>query len=592
MSVKTTLPVGLVQQAARKRRANIDSGLSRPDTPVGSNRNETLTMEYSERQPTDPSGSRWSDLLHNRSGAAGWMLLVNLFLGIFFFLELQWYLENIYRFAPWIPFVSYDRIHTVIDIIWGAFMVHVGAPLARGRLAIFSAPEQVLGKEAVGVFCHAGTAAVAAALVTGVYVLITLSPALHLSHSSAQGAPVVEIDGSRRHFEGNSITLLGGEEVVCQTEIVVTGKHEFYRVSIHPSDMETYWLLPTHKWVRLDRLFLRRDLVATLQDAQKQTLGSFCFRYQRDMDIASQCAGSGLQQKLSKDDPRACAALLQSIMADMAGNPDARLLRDSDGRVAYGGRFYHYSYSFGPELKLAIRAPEAKSEFANNPREALERFRSAGVDNRGQLVVEFVRDVGNLSSSALERIFQALYESSNLLEYLDGTTAQRMDALNFTRDVLALGVDHVAPTAVDDLLTLVQRHLVETSASKVFVPAIDALIALTRDSAVLRTKVLECVGKFISMLGTHHNAAKPDIAGILLQTLDENTSTDDSKRVLSILSAIRRHAVGAGTVFNQVDSQIRDRIDALPDSSVADRLRQIFSARDKMLKHAGEGRND
>ena len=45
------------------------------------------------------------------------MLLVNLFLGFFFFLQLQWYLEDIYRVAPWIPFISYDRIVTVIDVL-------------------------------------------------------------------------------------------------------------------------------------------------------------------------------------------------------------------------------------------------------------------------------------------------------------------------------------------------------------------------------------------------------------------------------------------------------------------------------------------
>ena len=106
-------------------------------------------MEQSEQPPTVSGDSRWANPLHKLPRTAGWMLLVNLFLGFFFFLQLQWYLENIYRFAPWIPFISYDRIDTVIDVLWGAFMLHVGAPLARGRLEILSHPEKFLDKEAV-----------------------------------------------------------------------------------------------------------------------------------------------------------------------------------------------------------------------------------------------------------------------------------------------------------------------------------------------------------------------------------------------------------------------------------------------------------
>ena len=342
-------------------------------------------MELSEQQSPDPRHSPWSNPLRRLPRTAGWMLLVNLFLDCFFFLELQWYLENIYRFAPWIPFISYERIDTVIDVLWGAFMPHVGAPLARGRLEVLSAPEKVLGEEAVGLFCHRGTAVTAAALVAGVYALISFSPALHLSHSSAGDAPVVEIDGSRRNFQASSIPLLGSDMEVGQTEILVTGRHGFYRVSIHPSDVESYWLFPTHKWVNLDRLFLRRDLVTTLHDAHNRKLASFTFRYQHDMDIAHQCDASELQQHFPEDQG-ACVALLRRIMADMSGNPDARLLRDFSGSVAYRGRIYHYSYSFGPELSLAIRAPEAESEFANNPREALHRFRSADTDEQGLLV--------------------------------------------------------------------------------------------------------------------------------------------------------------------------------------------------------------
>ena len=111
-------------------------------------------MESQDQPMPDSSGSRWSNPLHKLARTAGWMLLLNLFLGFFFFFEHQWYLENIYRFDPWLPFISYDQVDIVIDVLWGAFMVHVGAPLARGRFEILSHPEKFLGREAVGLFSH------------------------------------------------------------------------------------------------------------------------------------------------------------------------------------------------------------------------------------------------------------------------------------------------------------------------------------------------------------------------------------------------------------------------------------------------------
>ena len=336
------------------------------------------------------------------------MLMVNLFLGMFFFLELQWYLENIYRFAPWIPFIGFDRIQTVIDVLWGAFMLHVGAPLARGRLEILSHPEKFLDERTVGVFTHRSTAVAGAGLALGVYGLIIFSPALHLSHSTGNESPVVQINGTPRILPAGNLPLLGDEMNIDQTEILVTGKHGFYRVGIHPEDLKSVWLFPSHKKVNLSRLFLRRDLVTTLNDSYDRELASFKFHYQSERDVATQCAESEVQRRFPED-PAACVSLLRRIMADMADNPEARLLHDFGGTIAYQRRLYSYNYSFGPELSLSITAPEADSEFANTPHEALSRFRSAGVEERERLVSEFAKDVSSLSSTALEQVFQAQF---------------------------------------------------------------------------------------------------------------------------------------------------------------------------------------
>ena len=506
------------------------------------------------------------------------MLLVNLFLGCSFFLELQWYLQHIYRFAPWIPFISLEQIDTAIDLLWGAFMLHVGAPLARGRLEILRDPARFLGEDAFGLFCHRRTAAVISILVAGVFALIVFSPALHLIHTTGEERPVVEIDGSRRDFQGTSIPLLGDDMRIGQAEIVVTGKHRFYRVAIQPADFDSYWPFPTHKRVNLDRFFLRRDLAVTLNDANNRELASLNFDYQQESGIASQCNESKLQLHFGED-PAGCVSLLRRIVADMSGNPEARLLNDFSGAVQYRRRMYDYIYTFGPELGLSIRAPEAESELANNPREALVMFRSADAQERALLVSEFSKDVGSLSSTALEQVFQGLFESNNLFDYLNGTTSQKMDTLSFARDILALGVDHVLHKTVNDLVVrILDGNLVQSSDDKVFVPAIDALIALTHSTSSLRSMILGKVDGFVSELGTHHNSAKPAIARILLQALGDQASSAEEDRIVSTLVTLRRNATGVDVVVQQIQSHLRARLSQLSNPSLARRLREAMSA--------------
>ena len=504
------------------------------------------------------------------------MLLVNLLLGCLFFLELQWYLEYVYRFSPWIPFLSFERVATVIDVLWGAFMLHVGAPLARGKLEILTAPEKFLGKEAFGLFSHRTTAAGAAALVGGLYAVIMFSPVLHLTHTSTGDAPVVVIDGARRQFEGSSLPLLGSEMDVDQAEVVVSGKHRFLRVNLDPADVETYRLFPTHKHVNLDRFFLRRDLMATLYDANDKELASFRFQHEDDLGITRQCGESDIQG-LFPDDPRACLTLMRRIMADMSGNLDARLLRDFEGSVEYKGRVYGYTYVFGPELRLSIRAPEAQSEFASTPQRALARFRSAASHGRELLVSEFVKDVGSLSSTALEDVFQGLFSSAQLVEYLSGTRSQRMDALVFARDVLSLGVDHVGAQTIDELVTyILDQNLSNSSDEALLVPAIGALTGLTRGASGLRSMVLERVGALVSSFGGGHSASKLAIAGVLLEELGDRASSSDNARILGTLGAIRRSVSASGPVAELFDSQFRERLGELSDPVVAAGLREAM----------------
>ena len=320
--------------------------------------------------------------------------------------------------------------------------------------------------------------------------------------------------------------------------------------------------------------------MTTLEDANGRELASFIFHYDSDQSESVQCEESDIQ-RLFTADPRVCITLMRSIVADMSGRPDARLLRDFEGSVEYRGRVYQYSYAFGPELSLSIRAPEAKSELANKRRDALRRYRSAGADERALLVSEFSGDVGSLSPRALEEVFQGLFASDHLLAYPSATRSRRIDTLLFSRDVLALGVDHVEAKTVEDLVArILEGNLANASDGRVLVPAIGALIALSQGVSRLQSMVLEQVVEFVSSLGAHHNRSKPAIAEVLPGALDDRASPTNNARVLETLGRIRRSVAAAGPVADLIDSQIRQRLSELSEPTVADGLRKAMSVRD------------
>ena len=512
----------------------------------------------------------------NQHHAAGWMLIANLFLGCLFFLEFQWYLENIYRHSPWIPFVSLEQIDTVVDLVWGAFMLHVGAPLARAKFEGLKHPSKLLAADAHSLFSHPRTAVVASVLVAGVYALILLSPALHLVYMPAGEQPVVEMGGSRKYFQGTSIPLFDADP--GQTELRVTDKHGLYQVRLQPTDIKSYWPFLTHQRVDLDRFFIHRDLAVTLHDADQRMLAAFNFEYEREQGLANQCRESELPRFLGEND-RGCSVLVRRILSDMASNPEARLLSDYSGSVPFENRTYGYDYSFGTPVRLSILAPEADSELANNPHEALERFRSANTSERALLVSEFGKDVASLSSSALESVFQDLFATKNLLSYLDGTTAQKRDTLAFVRDVLAIGSDHVVDENIDDLAALIlERNLIQVSPATVFVPAIDAVIALSEGKHAIRRGALEHIEQFVAELGTNHNSAKPEIARILLQALDEQTTASDEGQIVPILITLGRNAIGVDSIVGQMESDFHERIKQISNPQLSQELREAMGA--------------
>ena len=155
---------------------------------------------------------------------------------------------------------------------------------------------------------------------------------------------------------------------------------------------------------------------------------------------------------------------------------------------------------------------------------------------------------------------------------------QRIDSLMFTKDVLSLGVDHVALEKVDELvMRILDRNLSTPSDEAVLVPAIGAVIGLSRGASSLRSMVLERVGELVSSFGTGRNASKSAIVGVLLEVLGDRSSSSDNDRILGTLGVIRRSLLGAGPAAELIDSQFRERLGELSDPVVAAGLREAMS---------------
>lgn len=77
-------------------------------------------MQASELEARDRGSSSCSTPLREPSRTGKWMLLASLAMDCLIFLEIQWYVENLDCFAPWVPFVSYEcRIATTINVLGG-----------------------------------------------------------------------------------------------------------------------------------------------------------------------------------------------------------------------------------------------------------------------------------------------------------------------------------------------------------------------------------------------------------------------------------------------------------------------------------------
>jgi len=509
---------------------------------------------------------------------SGWVLLANLILACLFFLQLHWYVRNIYAQIPWIPFLSPEQVNTLVDLLWGAVMLHIGGPLTKGQFEILRAPRRFLGRQALGAFGNWRTLAVTAGLAVGAYALVVARPALHLIHTEGEVRPEVEVDGTFKTFNGDVIILPGDSELLQRKTVIVADRNDLYRVQVLPTDAESYWPFVTHARVNLDNLFVDRDLEVTLRDsARSSKVVSFLFDRQSGKRLGHQCAEAGLPEHLGGDGDE-CSTLLRLMLDDIAGNPEVRLRKPSDGSVTHQRRAYYYQYEFGRTPKLSVQLPEARSDLANNPKSALDLYRSVGHSERDQLVTQFRTEVGDLSSAAQETMFPQLFKTENLYRYLtSGSTAQVLDALGFAREILALGLNHVPTETLSGFLALVfEEVLTQSPDEKAAVPALQTVIELSRGRDSLRAEVIRSATAFASELGQEPVSARTAVADVLLSELRDDMSASEAESIAAALKALFRRPTRSDPAVRQIKSRARSRVGKLSDSAVVRPVRRVL----------------
>lgn len=500
----------------------------------------------------------------------------NIALAVVLFIMVQWYLNNVYRYRPWIPTLTYHRAQVAVGMVYGWAARPFLAALGRGKIGALLHPAEFLDPDTARVAGRKGMTAVLGVAIVVVAGVTNLFPMLHLRYladdRTSDAVPVVLVDGRQRQFQENTIPVFDvGDEA---PGIVVTGNHGLYRVPLSEDDIGRAGI-SRHKEVLLNRHFLDEDLHVMLSDTSGAALARFTILYDSEVGPEEQCAAL---EDVPDDfvDNAGCAELLRITLDRIAGN----LTGADTGSVSYRGRTYHYEYALNDGANLRIRVPPAISELAQHPGNALDIL--ARSNARDSLLTDLRTDIGNLSVAALNRLFVHLFRTNGLRGHLQGTIAEQQLALSYVRDVLSLGVGHV-----DDSMTVVLVEDLErislgpSSPDRVFVPAVEALIALSRDNRDLRLDVLARVNAFLMDLGTGYNSAKPALARNLVRMLHDEIDADIAERVLDGLAIVYSTAKGVGPVMTRISEVVDERrnvlaredllleLDRLPDRAIA-----------------------
>ena len=527
-------------------RAEMGSFLRRQKVMQGRRMREEQFRQL-DRNAEDPD----NPIARSRRGLWVW---TNIILGLLLFAAVQWYLHNVYRYRPWIPTVTFHRAQIAVGMVYGWLAHPFLAALSKGKIGALLNPVRFLDPATARMAGRKGVTATLAVSTIVVAAAINLFPILHLRYDAnarhGDAVPVVLVDGRAQQFHDNTIPIF--EFVEELPSIVVTGNHNLYRVPLSAADMRRAGVT-THKRVPLNHHFLYEDLDVVLTDTTGTRVARFTIVYDSEQTPEEQCVALEGMTSAFRDNA-GCAELLRITLDRIAGN----LTGTDTGFVSYRGRHYHYEYALNDGANLRIRVPPAISELTRFPGRALEVL--GGSSQQDSLLAELREDLSNLSVTALNRLFLHLFRTNGFRAHLQGAIAEQQLVLKYVRDVLSLGVEHVGDSATAALVEdIVRFSLGPSSPDRVFVPAIEALVAISQDDRSLRLDVLARVNAFLRELDTRYNRAKPAMASILVDLLYDEIDTDIANSVLDGLAILYSTAKGVTPVVTRISDVVAER---------------------------------
>lgn len=503
------------------------------------------------RQLNEGPEDRERPVIRARRGLWVWS---NIILAVLLFAAVQWYLHNVYRYRPWIPTVTFHRAQIAVGMVYGWLARPFLAALSKGKIAALLNPARFLDPDTARMADRKGVTATLAVSIIVVAATINLFPILHLRYDPdvqhGDAVPVVLVEGRARQFHENTIPIFEfGDEL---PRIVVTGNHNLYRVPLSSTDMRRAGVT-THKSVLLNHHFLYEDLGVVLTDTSGARVAQFTIVYDSEQSPEEQCVALEGMTNAFRDNT-GCAELLRVTLDRIAGN----LTGTDTGFVSYRGRNYHYDYALNDGANLRIRVPPAISELTRFPGRALEVL--GGSSQQDSLLAELREDLSNLSVTALNRLFLHLFRTNGFRAHLQGAIAEQQLVLKYVRDVLSLGVEHVGDSATAALVEdIVRFSLGPSSPDRVFVPAIEALVAISENDRSLRLDVLARLNAFLHELDTRYNRAKPEMASILVDMLYDEIDTDIANSVLDGLAILYSTARGVTPVVTRIVDVVAER---------------------------------
>ena len=522
------------------------------DTSIGSEQVET---------DTDPLKSRLLAVLS--------LVLV----GIFCF-ELDWFNNNIYRYAPWIEVIKPEHVDVAVNWIFGFFLLSVGTAFLRGKLRVLQEPSRFLGKDHFNFLSHWLFAVVVSCSGVAVFAIIVLNPAVHLDYADEGEKPTVIRNGNAQHFNDTTIFLSIDPLELHSQNIEITDRHGLYRIKLVPSDATNNPLLfSKHARIDLQKFLIKRDFKAELSDANDRALGSFEFSYENTVSLREQCSDSepGFEKRFSDGK---CDRFFRKLFRKISSG-SGRMFKNTTGSFFYDNRKYNYRYDFGPTIEISITAPMAASAFGNKPLEAFDLFLNAKRKHRENLVDEFRKDIEVISITHLGGIFESLASPAGLSKGLDGTVAVRQASLSFVKDVLALGVDHLTQVKTQQIVeqvavTNLKRVDGKRADRNSILLAVDTILALTQESYAL-----DRLEAFVRDLGTDNNVLKPHMVGILLRHFDDSMDHNEATRIVSIVGKLWQTARGVKSTTDGIRTEVSNVLKRLSNNDLRNKLREF-----------------